>query len=342
MHSDPSPATSTRYFNDSMADLDLSRIARESLALLPTPIHEAPRLSAELGIPVWFKRDDLTGLGLGGNKIRPLEFLLGDARARGCDVLVTGSGAQSNWSMLAALAARRCGLDSIICFYGDAPDEIRGNLLLQGLTGSALRWTGDASRASVDVMIEQVADDLRAQGRNPLVVPRGGATARGSLGYLNAAAEIAQQAAVLGISDAKLWLATGSCGTQGGLVAGVAAGFLPKVTGVTVSRPAEECNRRVLELAMGAADLAATSAPTPAMVNIIDGYIGPGYGYASEEGNQAAALVARTEGLFLDPPFCAKGMAALIAAARAGEIDGPVIFLVSGGAPTLFVQDGAL
>jgi len=321
---------------------ELFGVAREHLAILPTPLHHAPRLSAELGLPVWFKRDDLTGLGLGGNKLRPLEFLLGDALQRGCDVLITGSGPQSNWSMLAALTARRCGLDSIVCFYGDPPDETRGNLKLQRLTGADLRWTGDPSRSSVDVMIEQVAEDLRNQGRRPFVVPRGGATSRGSLGYLNAAIEIAHQTAALGIADALLWLATGSCGTQAGLAAGVAAGYLPTVTGVTVSRSAEECERRVLELATGAAELAATAAPTASMVRIIDGYIGPGYGYASREGEAAADLVLRTEGLFLDPPFCAKGMAALIDAARDGRIDGPVIFLVSGGAPTLFVQDGAL
>lgn len=325
-----------------MRDLDLSGLPRESLALLPTPLHFAPRLSHELGIDIWLKRDDLTGVGLGGNKVRPLEFLLGDAMQRGCDVLVTGSGAQSNWSMLAALTARRCGLDAIVCFYGDPPDEARGNLLLQRLVGADLRWTGDPSRESVDAMIESIADDVRAQGRNPLVVPRGGATARGSVGYLAASREIRQQADAAGLVDATLWLATGSCGTQGGLVAGVAAGLLPRVVGVTVSRPAAECERRVLELATGAAELAATPTADSSMVTVLDGFLGPGYGYASDEGTRAAALLMRTEALFVDPPFCAKALAALEASARAGEVTGPVIFLVSGGAPTLFVQDGPL
>ena len=325
-----------------MADLDLSSIPREGLALLPTPLHLAPRLSEALGVEVWFKRDDLTGLGLGGNKVRPLEFLLGDALARGCDVLVTGSGAQSNWSMLAALAARRCGLDSVVCFYGDPPAEARGNLLLQGLAGADLRWTGDPSRASVDAMIERVSDELRQAGRTPLVVPRGGATARGSLGYLAAAHEIGAQATTAGLVDPTVWLGTGSCGTQAGLVAGVAAGFLPRVVGVTVSRPADECRDRVLMLARGAAEIAGTSAADPSMVSVIDGFIGPGYGYESPAGAEAAALVARTEGLFLDPPFCAKAMAALVSAVGAGQVTGPVIMLTSGGAPTLFVKDGPL
>lgn len=321
---------------------DLDTIAREPLAILPTPLHAAPRLSAALGIDVWFKRDDLTGLGLGGNKVRPLEFLLGDALARGCDVLVTGSGAQSNWSMLAALTAQRCGLDAVVCFYGDCPDEARGNLALQALAGADLRWTGRPERASVDTMINQVAEELLAQGRQPFVVPRGGANPRGSLGYLVAAQEIHHQALSAGIPEPTLWLATGSCGTQGGLVAGVASGWLPRVVGVSVSRPADECRERVLELATGAAALLDATAPRPDMVEIVDGFVGPGYGYASFEGRAAAALVASTEALFLDPPFGAKAMAGLIAASRDGTIEGPVVFLVSGGAPNLFVQDGPL
>ena len=320
----------------------LDSLPRQPLALLPTPLHPAPRLSRMLGLEVLFKRDDLTGVGLGGNKVRPLEFLIGHALAHGHDVLVTGSGAQSNWSMLAALSARRCGLDAVVCFYGNPPSNLQGNALLHQLSGADLRWTRDSARESVDAMMDQVAAELRAQGRNPLVVPRGGATSRGSVGYLIGAKEIAAQAADAGMVDPWVWLATGSCGTQGGLVAGLAAGHLNRVTGVTVSRPADECRQRVGELAAGAAALAGTPSPSPASVEIVDGYIGPGYGYASPAGQAAAALVARTEGIFLDPPFCAKAMAALIACAEKGEINAPLIFLVTGGAPTLFVQDGQL
>ena len=320
----------------------LGHVPREGLALLPSPLQPAPRLSDALGVETWLKRDDLLGLGLGGNKARPLEFLLGQALADGCDVLVTGSGAQSNWSMLASVAARRSGLESIVCFYGDPPPEARGNLLLHGLVGTDVRWTGSPSRESVDVMIEAVADEQRAAGRRPFVVPRGGATPTGSLGYLLGAAEIAHQCAALGITEPTVWLATGSCGTQAGLVAGVAEGLLPSVVGVTVSRQAQECHARVYELAQGAADHAGTQPVTAGMVTIIDGYLGPGYGYPSAEGAAAAALALHTEGIFLDPPFCAKAMAALIDAARDGHLHGPVVFLVSGGAPTLFVQEGAL
>ncbi|MCF8543134.1 MAG: pyridoxal-phosphate dependent enzyme, partial [Candidatus Nanopelagicales bacterium] len=136
-----------------MADALLDLIPRVRLGQFPTPLQEAPRLSAAAGIPIWLKRDDLTGVGLGGNKVRALEFLLGAALDDGCDVLVTGSGPQSNWAMLAALAARRCGLESELCFYGSAPEVARGNLLLQELTGARIHWTGTKDRASVDLLI---------------------------------------------------------------------------------------------------------------------------------------------------------------------------------------------
>lgn len=321
---------------------DLPGVPRTTLAVTPTPLRPAPRLSEALGAEIWFKRDDLLGLGLGGNKARPLEFLMGDAMARGCDVLVTGSGAQSNWSLLASLAARRCGLESVVCLYGDPPREARGNLALHRLVGSRLVWTADPSRESVDLRIADIAAELTSAGRRPYVVPRGGATSLGSLGYLLGSREIADQCDMSGIADPTVWLATGSCGTQAGLVAGVGGGILPRVIGVTVSRPVEECRERVLRLATGASDMARISPPRPDDVTVLDGYLGPGYGYASAEGAAAMELVLRTEGVFLDPPFCAKAMAALIDAAQGGTLTGATVFLVSGGAPTLFVQDGPL
>jgi len=146
-----------------VADALLDLIPRVRLGQFPTPLQEAPRLSAAAGIPIWLKRDDLTGVGLGGNKVRALEFLLGAALDDGCDVLVTGSGPQSNWAMLAALAARRCGLESELCFYGSAPEVARGNLLLQELTDARIHWTGTKDRASVDLLIERTAERLLPQ-----------------------------------------------------------------------------------------------------------------------------------------------------------------------------------
>jgi D-cysteine desulfhydrase len=177
---------------------------------------------------------------------------------------------------------------------------------------------------------------LRAQGRRPYLVPRGGATPLGALGYVRASVELAAQLGELGELPSGLWLATGSCGTQAGLMAGAAlTGARYRVTGVTVSRPVAEARERVRSLAVAAAALAGTAAAI-GQPDVLDGWIGPGYGVPSPEGQAAARLVAATEGVFLDPTFGAKAMAALIAGCRAGRVSGTQVFLVGGGAPTLF------
>lgn len=303
-----------------------------------TPLTPAPRLSRELGVQVWLKRDDLTGFGLGGNKVRGLEYLLADAETQGCDTLVTGAGPQSNWAMLASLAARTQGLEPHIVYYGTRSPAV-GNHLLNRLVGARIRFTGDTDRSSVDTAIAELADDLRARGRRPYVLPRGGATALGSVGYVRAAAELATQLRNAGVQPRAVWLATGSCGTQAGLVAGAGQAELDAtIVGVTVSRPAAECRERIHQLAtdtMALLDLPGAPAP----IEIIDGYADPGYGRPSPAGHAATVLLAQTEGVFLDPVFGAKAMAALCDLAHRGPVDGgPVVFLVTGGAPTLFAE----
>ena len=308
---------------------------RIRLGTFPTPLQAAPRLSEEIGVEVWLKRDDLTGLGLGGNKVRGLEFLLADAQLQGCDHLVTGGGPGSNWAMLAALAARTRGLDTVLVCYGDPVPPV-GNMLLAEMIGAQIRFTGDRDRESVNRGVDEVAAELRARGAVPYRLGRGGATAVGALGYVAAAQELGVQLAGLGLAPAQLWLATGSCGTQGGLWAGAEWQRLGvEVVGVTVSRPVQECLARVDALAREVAER--IGIPPPAgSPSVLGGHVGPGYGYRSREGDAAARLVARTEGVFLDPVFAAKAMAALLAAAGRGEAQGPVVFLVTGGAPTLF------
>ncbi len=310
------------------------------LVIAPTPLHRAVRLSGELGVEVLFKRDDLTGAGLGGNKLRGLEFLIADALAQGCDSLVTGAGPQSNWTMLAALACLRHGIEPHIVCYGSGAGQqagrAEGNMRLHRWLGVDVRFTGIPERPSVDAGIAAVTAELRAAGRRPYPVPRGGATPLGALGYVRASVELAAQLAGRGEPPSGLWLATGSCGTQAGLLAGAALTTAPyQVVGVTVSRPAGECRDRVRELAAAAAALAGIGADIPEP-DVRDGWIGPGYGTPSAAGQAAARLVAVTEGVFLDPVFGAKAMAALIDACRAGRVHGPQVFLVSGGAPTLF------
>ncbi|GAA1343764.1 1-aminocyclopropane-1-carboxylate deaminase/D-cysteine desulfhydrase [Actinocatenispora thailandica] len=304
----------------------------------PTPLQRVPQLSNRIGVDIWLKRDDLTGTGLGGNKIRALEFLIGDALARDADCLITGGGPQSNWAMLAALVARRYGLDPYLVYYG-LPRRPSGNHALAELAGADIRFTGNFERASVDSALEVLTAQLRAEGRRPYNLPRGGATALGAVGYAKANSELADQFRERDLTPQFVWLATGSCGTQAGLLAGarcLAATY--GVVGVTVSRPAAECAHRVAVLTDEVTQLGFPASHGKDLddVVIIDGYIGPGYGRASEAGEQATRIVAQTTGVFLDPVFGAKAMAALIDAARRGSIDGPVVFLVTGGAPTLF------
>jgi D-cysteine desulfhydrase len=328
---------------------------RVDLVVGPTPLHPAPRLSRVLGVPLLFKRDDLTGRGLGGNKLRGLEYILADALGQGCDCLVTGAGPQSNWTMLAALACLRYQIEPhVVCYGTGAASEGKtseGNMRLHRWLGVDVRFTGSPDRSSVDAGIEAAGAELRAAGRHPYLVPRGGATPLGALGYVRASTELAAQLAALDEPPAGLWLATGSCGTQAGLQAGAALTGAPyRIRGVTVSRPVPECRDRVRALAADAAALAAgegtagegsagegTAVGEP---EVLGGWIGPGYGVPSAEGQAAARLVAQAEGVFLDPVFGAKAMAALIAECRAGRVRGAQIFLVSGGAPTLFAGAG--
>jgi D-cysteine desulfhydrase len=286
-------------------------------------------------VPILLKRDDLAGVGLGGNKLRALEYIIADLRKQGCDCLVTGAGPQSNWTMLAALTCLRYQIDPyIVCYGTSAVDE--GNMRLLRWLGVDIRFTGGPDRSSVDADIEAVTAELRASGRRPYPIPRGGATPLGALGYVRASVELAGQLEALGERPAALWLATGSCGTQAGLVAGAALTAAPyDVIGVTVSRPVTQSRERVRALATGAAGMAGPGAPIGEPI-VLDGWIGPGYGIPSVEGRAAARMAAAAEGVFLDPTFGAKAMAALVAHCRAGRAHGTQVFLVSGGAPTLF------
>lgn len=304
-----------------------------------TPLDRAVRLSQHLGAEIWLKRDDLTGLGLGGNKVRVLECLIADARAQGADCIVTGAGPRSNWAMLAAAAANVAGLDTYLVYYG-APVPPRGNHDLAVKLGAHVRFTRSADRASVDSGIAQLARQLSDAGRRPYAIPRGGATPVGAMGYVKGGIELLTQADELDITPTDIWLPTGSCGTQAGLLMACRSMAREcRVVGVTVSRPVEECRERVKDLATGVSALV-DLAPGPPVENdvcIVDGFRGAGYGIPSPEGQKAAELVARTEGIFLDPVFGAKAMAALVRHIELGDVDGPVVFLVTGGAPNLFV-----
>ncbi len=332
-----------RYEGDELRWQDIPRMP---LGFWPTPLREAPRLAAAIGGPkLWIKRDDLTGFGAGGNKVRGLEYLLADAIAQQADTLITGAGVQSNSVRATAAAAVYAGMAMVAVYSGIAPTSVEGNYRLTRLLGAQVRFTGDPDRSSVDAYIETVAAELRDRGRRPYVIPRGGATVLGALGYVRAVRELAEQCVVQGIIPDAVVLATGSCGTQAGLLAGVCALGLPwRVEGFTVSRPVEEVQARVYHLAQATLEklgLPRTIARQEVIVH--DGFIGPGYGIPTAQGAAAIRLAARCEGIFLDPTYTGKALAGLIAYARNGRYrpDETLIFLHTGGEPALFVGEGS-
>lgn len=335
---------------------------RLPLALLPTPLEPADRLGAALGMApgaLWIKRDDLTGLGGGGNKARKLEYLCADALGQGADTLVTGGGPQSNHVRMTAAVANRLGLACTVVMARAGlpgrqpaapggvtrPEPLSGNGLLVELMGPDVVWAplkeGPMDYYAVEAAIDEAFDRLGADGRRPYRMPIGGASAVGALGYVSAATELLTQVdlAFGGRSLGLVVVAGGSGGTHAGLAAGL--GDHDLVLGVDVgARP--DLDNQVPAKAVEVADLAGL--PRPAGRPEIDhGRVGGGYGVATDDGREAVVLAARTEGLILDPVYTGKAMAGLIAARRTGRIgpDTPTVFLHTGGMPALFAAEYA-
>ncbi|MGH3188530.1 MAG: 1-aminocyclopropane-1-carboxylate deaminase/D-cysteine desulfhydrase [Streptosporangiaceae bacterium] len=296
--------------------------ARIRLAVLPTPLVGAPRLAEALGIgALYVKRDDLTGFAFAGNKARPLEFLLAAAIADGADTLVTGGAAGSNFCAATAAAALRAGLRCELVIAGSpGPPSATGPALALAMSwGAAVRWTGAAQRESVDAGLPEAVAELAAAGRRPYLIPRGGATGIGAVGYALAAVELREQLEARGIEAGRVVVAAGSGGTLAGLVAGnVLLGRPWTLVGGSVSRPAEQVEARVLALARECADVLRQSGWAqigaarigPQDVVLADAR-GPGHGLASAEGTAIAERAMRTEGLMTDPVYTAKALALL-------------------------------
>ena len=303
---------------------------RMSLALLPTPLQRAPLLATALGLDdLFIKRDDLTGFSLGGNKIRKLEFLLADAVAGHADTILVSGGPTSNLCQAAAAAALVAGLSCELILYGNRPVVAPATLTLAEMSGADTFFTGDDDRSSVDALAERRTASLKSDGHRVYVIPRGGATAVGAVGYHLAWPELVSQLSESGVATASVVVCVGSGGTLGGIVSGEAAlGTEWPLFGASVSRPCEEAERRVGTIAAQCARLLATTAPTPTLT-MIDAR-GPGYGQTWSEAEEASELARRSEGLILDPVFTAKALAALVQLTNAG-LGGPVVFWHTGG-----------
>lgn len=322
--------------------MHLARFARIRLAHLPTPLEPLPRLSEELGLDLWIKRDDCTGLAGGGNKTRKLEFLLGAAFEQDADTLVTQGAVQSNHVRQTAAAAAAHGLACEIILEertgSRATDYVgNGNVLLDRLFGATLRTVPGGTDMVAE--LEKTATEVRARGGKPYVIPGGGSNPTGALGYVDCAREIVVQADEMDLEVHRIVTATGSAGTHAGLVAGLAVmGADIPVLGIGVRAPKDRQEANVFKLAEEtAALLGQPGRVTREMVVADCDYVGEGYGLIDQGVIDALTLAARLDGIVLDPVYSGKAMKGLIALARAGQFKGEtVVFLHTGGAQGLF------
>lgn len=322
----------------------LSRFARVDLSHAPTPLEPMDRLRNALGGPrLWIKRDDCTGLAQGGNKARKLEFLVADALAKGSDTLVTPGAVQSNHVRMTAAAAARFGLKAHAVLERRVPStdedyEENGNILLDELLGCPRTYV--PSGGDVATTCAQVAAELTAKGAKPYVIPGGGSNPIGALGYVACAIELLDQAKARGIEISRVVHGTGSSGTQAGLVAGFAAlRSAVEVFGISVRQPRDKQESTVFDLACRTADhLGQGGIVKRERVFADDGYVGPGYGQPTDGMIEAVTLLARTEGILLDPVYSGKAMAGMIDHIRQGTFrkDEEIVFLHTGGATSLF------
>ena len=327
--------------------------ARIPLATLPTPLHPANRLQEALGGPlrcprILIKRDDLTGLALGGNKARKLEFLIADALDQHATVVVTTGAAQSNHARMTAAAARAAGLRVELVLTADADPPLQGNLLLDRLFGATIHYVpppADPTLATSDeeeAKVAEVLQRLGARGERPYLIPVGGSSGVGVLGYFTGTAELKAQLESQHERSVRLYFASGSRGTQAGLTLGAKHWGVPyDVYGVAVSGGESFKRERALRIANEAAALAGIATRVTERDLFTDqGYIGGGYGISTAESLEAIRLVAETEGILLDPVYTAKAMACLVDHARTGALDpaSSVVFLHTGGVPALFAH----
>lgn len=319
----------------------IESLPRFSLTQLPTPVEALPALARELGGPtLLIKRDDQTGLALGGNKARKLEFLVGDALAKGGDTLVTVGAAQSNHCRQTAAAAARAGLQCELILNGQKTEVPNGNLLLNELFGARLHWIERSQRAA---KLELLSTELRAQGRKPYPITVGGSNGIGATGYVVAMIELMDQLRASGQCVDHIVFGTSSGGTQAGIILGArASGFNGQLHGLSIDKDDPEHNEYEVEVAQIANECAGYIGSnvrlTPADVKVVYGYKGEGYGVVGNREREAIRLMARCEGILLDPVYTGRAFGALVDLIRKGVFRQAetVLFWHTGGAPALF------
>jgi 1-aminocyclopropane-1-carboxylate deaminase/D-cysteine desulfhydrase-like pyridoxal-dependent ACC family enzyme len=309
----------------------------------PSPLQRLPRFSAAIGggAEVWIKREDLLPLAFGGNKLRNLEFLVGAALADGADTLVTSGRRWSNHCRLTAAAGAKAGLAVHLVLTGPPPPAGEGGLnqRLDELLGATVHVTATGERADRAATVERVADEVRGRGGRPFVIGVGGTGPIGAAGQVLAGLELADQleAADAELGPATVVLASATGGTHAGVLTGLSLAAPPErdVVGIAVAAPAAELRPTVLGLLEGLAPLAGVRVG-PARVVLEDDQLGAGYGRRTPAADEATGLLARTEGILVDPVYTAKTLAGLIRRVRDGRLTGTVVFWHAGGTPGLF------
>ena len=312
----------------------LEDFPRIPLAVLPTPIQKLENISRILGTNVWIKRDDMTGIGLGGNKVRKLEFLLADAKNKGAEIVFTTGGAQSNHAMLTAACCKKLGMTPILILKKRGVTDRKGNILLEYLMNTDVRFLDTGDSQEVYKEMDRVGQE---SGKVYYKIPTGGSNALGALGYVNCVKESAEQ------TDIKFdynCCAEGSGGTHAGVAMGAKL-FMPdtKVIGMMVDTdPFEEITTNIMKDMAKLLEL--DFVPTVDDVHLVD-VCGDGYAIPSPEGNAAIRMMAENEGLFLDPVYTGKAFGGLIKMAREGKFrpDDNILYMYSGGAGGLFAID---
>jgi len=328
-----------------MIKTQLARFNRLDLIAAPTALEKLERLSVWAGRDIYIKRDDTTTLAMGGNKVRKLEYLAADALAQGADTLITAGAVQSNHVRQTAALAARLGLGCVALLENPiGTDDVNylhnGNRLLLDLFDAKVELVENLDNA--DELLQALAARLQSSGKKPYLVPIGGSSAVGALGYVRAGLELAEQIKQTGLDFAAVVLASGSAGTHSGLALALAE-VLPNlpVVGVTVSRTDEAQRPKVQGLAERTAELLGVPLPGAFKVELWDEYFAPRYGEPNAGTLSAIKLMASHEGILLDPVYTGKAMSGLLdGIGRQRFEDGPLIFLHTGGAPALFAYPG--
>lgn len=318
-------------------------LPRERLAFLPTPMHELRNLGTSLGIDhLWIKRDDLTGISVGGNKVRKLEFVLGDALLEGADTIVTVGGVHSNHCRQTAEACAKLGLRCVLLLAGEEPETNSGNLLLDKLFGAEIKYFPDDDMLDMNKRLDGIMDTLRDFGLAPYAIPLGASMPVGCLGYANAMLELKQQMDEMSVDFNKIIVAAGTGGTLAGMILGAhVADIDAEIIGVSVVSQASELEQRVRDLI----DRTVAAYPshfesfTPKIV-IDDQFLGEGYGIMSDGCRSAIEMFAKMDAILLDPVYTGKAGLALMRMAISGELDtnSRTLFWHTGGSPEVFTH----